>query len=162
MAAPEPVKIYSFQEWKRSQVVEAKNQVARLSNRLTLLRKGILKDDELTQADQALKAELARERMASMKSKDVVQKTELQLKAALENLQFTTELTLQDYFAVYLSRYKDQPEAIGAAAAKLSKEEILELLKVMMKSSPGEIQQSLDNASQPRASNMDNRSARAL
>jgi hypothetical protein len=159
--AEDSAKVLSFQEWKGNQVVEAKNQVARLSNRITLLKKGVLKEDNLIAEDPSLTDQLSSDRLKSAKGRNLVSKMESQLKSALENLQFTTELSLQDYFAVYLSRFKDQPEAISTAADKLSKDEILELLKIMLKSDSGD-GEPLNNAAQLRGALVGSLSAKSL
>lgn len=155
--------ILSFQEWKGAQVLEAKNQVVRLSNRITLLKKGILKvEDSAEVAIDKQDPELSSGRVKTLEDKDLVGRLETQLKSALENLQFTTELGLKDYFAVYLSRYKDQPEAISAAASKLSKEEVLELLKVMLNIEPESEGAEANNASQLKGALVKSLSAKSL
>lgn len=154
-AVEDTQQILSFKDWKGSQVLEAKNQVVRLSNRITLLKKGILKDETSESEEKKMEsADVSSDRIKTTTQKDLIGQTEAQLKSALENLQFTTELSLQDYFAVYLSRFKDQPDLMSRAADKLSKEEVLELLKTMLKSEDQQAGGS-DNASHIRGALVD-------
>lgn len=131
-ASIDKTEVLSFKDWKGSQVLDAKNQVVRLTNRITLLKKGILREASDSEDKKPDATEMS-DRTKTAENKDLISQVESQLKLALENLQFTTELSLQDYFAVYLTRFKDEPELMATAAEKLSKEEVLELLKAMMK-----------------------------
>lgn len=145
-----------FKIWKDTQFVEAKNKVARLSNQLTIIKRqqkqdsaevitensdadpesldmGAQVDDvnHSLQADQTEKVLKSKER-SSFEEKQVAQ-IQADLKVALENLQFVAELSLEDYFAVYLSRFGDDPEAIQKVAKDLSQDEVTQLLKLMLK-----------------------------
>lgn len=155
--------VLSFKDWKDSQVVEAKNQVVRLSNRIILLKKGVLKVEAEKKDSTAVNADLGTDRVRTSDNRDMIVEAEAQLKSALESLQFTTELNLKDYFAVYLSRFKDQPEALSLAAQKLSKEEVVELLQVSMKEeASGTAGTGERNASQIRGALMESLSAKPL
>ncbi len=114
-AAPQPAseapQIYKI--WKDQQIVEAKNNVVRIANKITLARAGKLPEKEL-QALQPL------ERMDN------------ELRVAQENLQIAQELSVEDYFVVYLSRFKSRPDAIQSVASRMSKDEVAELIRAML------------------------------
>lgn len=59
-------------------------------------------------------------------------KGESRLKQAQNNLELATELTINDYFVLYLSQ-QDSPDAIPEAAKKMSPEEVAELMAAYKK-----------------------------
>lgn len=144
----EPV---SFKAWKDQQVIEAQNQLARLSNRLTLVKAGKIKASEIAaelnnesqnQADKSptsKEAEMAVEssRVQKIAATDVVARLERDQERAQKNLDFAKEVTIEDYFVVYLSQFQDNIEALQSVASKLSKDEVLVLLKSLLKNSSG-------------------------
>lgn len=96
----------SFKAWKDSQSVEARNQVTRLTNKITLARANLKEGQDANLAS-----------------------VEVELKTAEENLKYASELTIKEYFEVYLAKFKDDPKAIQSVVDQLSKEEVAELLK---------------------------------
>lgn len=121
-----------FKAWREQQLMEARNQVVRVTNKMTLDR------------SQPVPLQTSVEANPSKGLKG--SKPETELKRALDNLQSAKELTIEDYFLVYLSRYKGQPQALEFIAQRLTREEIAELLKVMLNSSSVE---SLKSAPHP-------------
>lgn len=114
-AAPQPTneapQIYKI--WKEQQIVEAKNNVVRMANKITLARAGKLPEKEL----QALQP---------------IERMDNELRVAQENLQIAQELSVEDYFVVYLSRFKSRPDAIQSVASRMSKDEVAELIRAML------------------------------
>lgn len=115
LAVPQPTieNPQIYKTWKDQQIVEAKNNVVRIANKITLARAGKLPEKEL-QALQPL------ERMDN------------ELRVAQENLQIAQELSVEDYFVVYLSRFKARPDAIQSVASRMSKDEVAELIRAML------------------------------
>lgn len=99
----------SFDQWKAGQVTEAQNQVTRLSNRITLLKNSSVDINEIN-------------------------KLESSRRVAAKNVEFAGELTLEDYFNVYLSQFADRDAALLSAAKSMSKSEVAMLLKSLLKS----------------------------
>lgn len=137
----------SFQAWKERQVVGARNHVVRLSNRIHLLKNGRYKFEKSEQSNEPLlgtEGEKAYEELknrAKVKAEEetvkeaekrLLKQAETRMKTALENLQYAKELSIEDYFAVYLSQFQHDPKALQKVAAKLSDTEVLELLKAML------------------------------
>jgi hypothetical protein len=63
-----------------------------------------------------------------------LEKLELELAHAQFNLETTKELTVEDYFSVYLSQQEDKKTAFKLAAAKLDAEEIADIFALYEKS----------------------------
>ncbi|NQZ02429.1 MAG: hypothetical protein HRT45_17360 [Bdellovibrionales bacterium] len=136
---------YSFQRWKDHQVVEARNQVVRLTNRMHLLKTGRYKLDTeqmplLEAEDEKLYKEL--KALGDDKKTEKAETEQLLLKSvesrmqmAIENLQIAKDLSIDDYLAVYLSRYSEDTSALKRLVDRLSKEEVLELLQARLKPS---------------------------
>lgn len=138
--SPEP---FSFQRWKDQQVVEARNHVVRLTNRMHLLKTGRYKVDKetlplLDEQDEKLYKELKvlgedqnAERAGAEKL--LLKSVEARMKMAIENLQIAKDLTIDDYIAVYLSAYSENTEALSRLVERLSKDEILNLLQARLR-----------------------------
>lgn len=147
-ATPSSNEPLPFTMWKEHQIVEAKNQVVRLSNRIHLLKTGRYKveaivseskqplmDDEGEKEYQSLKdfkgSKVDEETLKQAEEK-VLKKVQERMKIALGNLQYAKELNIDDYLAVYLSRFKDDDQALKKVIGKLSSEELVEILKSKM------------------------------
>ncbi len=98
--AQEP-SIMPFKAWKEQQLVEARNQVVRLNNKIAL-------------------------------EKEVDPKIELEVQRANETFQSAKELSLAEYSAAYLAKFRNQPQALSALVKRLSKQETSELLYVLL------------------------------
>ncbi len=139
----------TFGRWKDHQVVEAKNQVVRLSNRLHLLKTGRYKVESVKIDGEPLLGDEGEKEYNDLKTggvdeetlkkaEDKVLKTvQDKMKAALENLQYAKELSVDDYLEVYLSRFKDDELALKKVVAKLSENEVMQILKTQMAKGPG-------------------------
>jgi hypothetical protein len=99
----------SFDNWKAGQVTDAQNQVTRYSNRIVILKN--------TDADI-----------------NEINKLESSRRVAAKNVEFAQELTVEDYFNVYLSQFADRDAALLSAARSMSKNEVAMLLKSLLKS----------------------------
>lgn len=134
-----------FSAWKEHQIVEAKNQVVRLSNRIHLLKTGRYKAEAVvTESKDPLLGHEGEKEYQSLKDtkvdaetlktaeEKVLKSVQDRMKTALGNLQYAKELNMEDYLAVYLSRFKDDDEALSKVIGKLSKEELLEIVKSQM------------------------------
>ncbi len=105
----------------------------RLTNQLTLSKAGkssapdIAPRNEDPAAAGAEALELTRVQKSSATSRVAAD-----LKRALDTFHSAKELSLEDYFVVYLVRFRNQPEALESFAQRLSKEEMIELLKVIL------------------------------
>lgn len=140
-----------FGLWKEHQVVEAKNQVVRLSNRIHLLKTGRYKMESVRIDGEPLLGSAGEKEYQDLKASasgvddDTLKKAEAKvlksvedkMKMALENLQYAKELSIDDYLVVYLSRFKDDAEALQRVVGKLSQEELVEILKVQISKDSG-------------------------
>jgi len=113
-ASPQPTteNPHIYKVWRDQQIVEAKNNVVRIANKITLARAGKLPATE-------------------MQAKPL-ERLDNELRVAQENLQIAQELSVEDYFVVYLSRFKSRPDAIQSVASRMSKEEVAELIRAML------------------------------
>lgn len=145
---------FPFSMWKEHQIVEAKNQVVRLSNRIHLLKTGRYKVEDIVSESQQPLMEVEDEQeyeslkdfrgskidaeTLKMAEEKVLKKAQERMKVALGNLQYAKELSIEDYLAVYLSRFKDDEEALKKVIGKLSQEELVEILKGKMGDQPSD------------------------
>lgn len=88
----------SYRVWKEQQVLDAQNSFLRAQN-------------SLRQSDSELKA-----------------RAEKDLKKAADQVDVAKDLTIDEYLAVYLSKYQDRPELVLQMVEKLPKEEAKEIL----------------------------------
>ena len=102
-SSTQSIKPLSFTQWKDQQVLESENRVARLNNRLM-----VVKGD----AQQA----------KSLRS------TEVELKSAIQSLEVAREFTIEHYAASYLSQFTSSKEALQNLAQVLTPAEVAELL----------------------------------
>lgn len=117
----------TFQQWKDQQVLEAQNQVLRLQARITTLRqtKGASKKEV---------ASIAGGKLKKVSDTVTLDSAEQDLKRAQESLGIANALAFEDYVEVYVPTLADQPEALQKLSDRLSKEELAEVLRTIMKS----------------------------
>ena len=143
-SAVDPV---SFKAWKDGQIVESQNLLARVNNRLVLLKAGKIRPDEVAIefnhfAESQPEDSKLTGKAQKLSSPDVLIRLERELARSQKNFEFAKELTLEDYVVGYLSQFQDNSAAIGSVASRLSKDEVSELIRVFLKNS----QQSLNSA----------------
>ena len=107
-------KVFSFSQWKQNQKLVAQNHLARSSNKLV-----IAKSNEA--------------------SKDDVEDLEKEVARAQNSVDMSDEYTIEDYFLVYLMsddlrKEREQAEVFKAAAALLSEDEVLAMMKFWVQS----------------------------
>ena len=140
-AAPEVAtpELLSFKNWKDQKVVEAQNLVTRLNNRIVLVKAGKIKAEDLAaefpqlaggQDNVALTT-----RAQKLQGNDLNERLERELARSQKALEFSRDLTLQEYAVGYLNQFQDYPEAIAKMTEKLSKEELSDLVKALLQAS---------------------------
>lgn len=115
--AAEPLK---FKVWKEQQILESQNEVLRVSARLRApkAKESARKADELAGSGRFEKAgEL----------------TDRDLKEAQESLEIARSLTLQEYAEVYVAQLQDDPTTFAKLVDSLSKDELAQLMKILVK-----------------------------
>ncbi len=137
--AQEPNAPLTFRAWRDQQLVEAQNQLARLSNKIVLVKSGRMRAEDasadITQSGESDSVELqgltARAQRAA--AKDSLERLDRELQRARKAVEMTKDLGVQDYFIGYLSQFQNNSEALSQAASKLSKEEVTELLRSLLR-----------------------------
>lgn len=125
--AQEPaVTVYTFQSWKEQQILEAQNQTLRVSARISQLKTGKTSAAKET-------APLPTNSKIKKSESDTVAGAERDLRRAQESLKAANELGIDDYVSVYLPSLRDNPEALQALAQKMSKEELAEIFKLLLR-----------------------------
>lgn len=117
----------NFQSWKDQQVLDAQNALLRISARIAQLKSG--KGGAASKESAALPAN-SKLKKAEV---DTVAGGERDLRRAQESLQAANNLTLDEYIAIYLPTLRDQPEALQQLSQKLSKEELVEIFKGLVR-----------------------------
>ncbi|MCB0389909.1 MAG: hypothetical protein KDD58_01405 [Bdellovibrionales bacterium] len=136
-------KALSFNKWKNMQVIEAQNKVVRLSNLLLLLKsEKYTPENTLPQVAIENKQELS---IPESQQIELINQTEVQLNAAVASLEFVKELTLKDYFSVYLRKFKNDNQALENFAIEIEKAEVVELLTTLINLNASDIK--LENQS---------------
>lgn len=107
-------RVLSFSQWKAQQVADAQNKVARISNRLTLIK-----------SDAA--------------QKQSIKQLESELQSATQNLEIAKDFTIDHYVATYLNQYADSREALLEISNVTPKEEMADLLAAILKARPAPI-----------------------
>lgn len=107
--------VLGFQAWKTSRIDEAKQVVDRFN--------GPDRDDDSSQKRPS-KSKSANNRHQTQSKNS---RTDQKLQQAQINLEIAQEFTVNDYFVLYLSQFK-QKEAFVEAARKLSHDEAAELM----------------------------------
>ncbi len=123
-----------YKTWKDQQILEARNTVIRISNKITLSRAGKLTEQEIIK--ELASTENVTKENTSLQQKTTqlkpIERLENELRVAQENLQVAQELSVEDYFVVYLSRFRSNQEAIQSVASRMSKDEVAELIRAML------------------------------
>ena len=117
--------VSSFEEWKQQQVLEAQNQMLRISSHISQLKTG----KPGTAGKDSSPANLPNSRIKKSTDSDTIASSERDLKRAQESLETANGLQVDDYISIYLPTLQDQPEALNKLAEKLSKEELAEIFK---------------------------------
>lgn len=117
----------TFQAWKDQQVLEAQNQVLRISARISSLRTTKPKGSKTEPAN------LANGKLKKVSDTDTLAAAEQDLRRAQESLSSANNLQFEDYVDVYIPTLSDQPEALQKLSDKLTKEELAEIFKALMK-----------------------------
>jgi hypothetical protein len=121
MAAPlEPLK---FKAWKEQQIVEAQNEVLRISARLHAQKS----------SPKSLSASPDTEVLGSSRFQQTAEFTDRDMKMAQESLEIAKEFSLQDYADVYVSNLQNEPEQFTKLITSLSKDEMTQLMKILVK-----------------------------
>lgn len=125
--AQEPsVPVFTFQNWKEQQILDAQNQTLRISARIAQLKSGkgsSAKDSAPLPANSKIKKS----------ESDTVAGAEKDLRRSQESLKAAGDLTVEDYVTVYLPSLRDSPEALHALAQKMTKEELAEIFKLLIR-----------------------------
>lgn len=124
------VSALSFQSWKEQQILEAQNQMLRVSARINQLKSAKpAKADTKSSGPSAP----ASSRIKKASEADALLIAEKDMKRSQESLEAANALQLDDYITIYLPTLQDQPGALDKLAEKLSKEELAEIFKSMAK-----------------------------
>jgi hypothetical protein len=130
-ALPEPTVAASqpktFQTWKDLQVLEAQNQLLRAGARF-----GQVKAGKPAKADIKDQAPLPSGRVKSISETDPMAVAEKDMRRARESLEAAQGLELSDYVSIYLPSLEAQPDALSGLLQKLTKEELAEILKIVL------------------------------
>jgi hypothetical protein len=122
--AGEP-EILLFQSWKNQQILEAQNQVLRTSAKINSLRAG--------KPTGTSSAQLS---TARIRNSDPLTAAEKDLRRFQESLAAAQNLGFEEYITVYVSSLRDRPEAVSRLAEKLSREELTEVMKSLVRQMP--------------------------
>jgi len=128
LALPEPVAFQpkTFQSWKDLQVLEAQNQLLRAGARVSQAKSGKGGKNDIKE-----QTPLPSGRVKTA-AEDPMSAAEKEVRRAKESLEAAQGLDLSDYVNVYLPSLESQPEALAALIQKLSKEDLGEILKIML------------------------------
>lgn len=108
LAQTDGIKVLSLDQWRSQQITEAENRIVRLSNRITLIK-------------------------ASTGNINEINKLESERRIAAHSVELVKQLTIEDYFNVYLSQLANRDADLVQAAGTMSKEEMGRLLKILLK-----------------------------
>lgn len=120
----------TFQSWKEQQILEAQNQMLRISSRINQIKSAKPGKGD---AHEAALSGLPSSRVRKAPDTDPLATAEKDLKRGQESLDAANSLQLDDYISIYLPTLQDQPGALDKLAEKLSKEELAEIFKGMLK-----------------------------
>jgi hypothetical protein len=121
----------TFQDWKEQQVLESQNQVLRTSTRISQIKTG--KPAKSDSKDASTPALPPNRRVKKTSESDQLAIAEKDQKNAQESLEAARALQFDDYITIYLPTLQDQPEAVDKLAEKLSKDELAEIFKGLIK-----------------------------
>lgn len=113
--SPPLVSVKSFKEWKNEKVQSAikKVTISRAQIEYKKLNNQIFKKTEASAGKEA-----------------DMERLEEQLKNDMFSLQVAQQLTVQDYFAIYLNKLENRNDSFKAAAQKMSNEDVEALMRV--------------------------------
>lgn len=100
--------ILSFANWKNQQITEADNRAVRLANKIKLM-----KDAGITNSNE-------------------ISKIDMECRVAKNAALVVRDLTIEDYFNVYLSQFVRDSNTLEAAAHNLTPQEVTLLLKMYL------------------------------
>lgn len=106
----------TFKEWKSGKTQEVQQRIDWIKAKIEQ------KKVEIVQKRTSSKTELALAKQLGLPP------LENQLKSESYNLEMAQELTFTDYFAGYVNRQENKKEAFHEVAAKLSSDEVFELM----------------------------------
>lgn len=118
-----------FQAWKQKQVLDAQNNMLRISARISQLKKGKATKNESKQLD------LTSSRLKKADG-DPFDQAEKDLRRAQDSLEAANNWELEDYVNVYLPTLRTQPEAMQKLTERLTKEELADILKILLSRGP--------------------------
>jgi hypothetical protein len=118
----------TFQTWKDQQVLEAQNQVLRVSARLSLVKSGKA-DANPSTLKQPARLPSDKIRIADT---EALSTAETDLKRAQDSLDAARGLQFEDYVDIYLPTLQGQPDVLQKLSDKLSKEELGQIFKELM------------------------------
>ena len=121
----------SFQDWKEQQVLETQNQMLRVSSRIN-----VLKSSKAGKSDSRESTVLPNGRVKKTPDTDTLAAAEKEMKRSQESLEAASALQMDDYITIYLPTLQDQPEALNKLANKMTKEELAEIFKGILKRTP--------------------------
>lgn len=121
---------YTFQEWKQQQILEAQNQMLRISAKINQLK---ATKPGKSESKDAGWANIPNRRVKKTTQTDPVASAEIDLKNAQECLEAANELQFDDYISIYLPTLSDQPDQVNKLAEKLSKDDLAEIFKGLVK-----------------------------
>jgi hypothetical protein len=104
----ESSKVLSLAQWRQQQITEAENRTIRVSNRIKIVRQTTGNLNEIN-------------------------RLESELRIAAQSAEMVRELTIEDYFNIYLSQFADSDATLVEAAKSMSKSEVATLLKALLK-----------------------------
>lgn len=123
-----PAQPLTFLAWKEAQVNDATTQMFKISARISQLRSG---KNSAAGAKEAAQAHLPSARVKTADG-DPVSLAEKDLRRAKESLETANNLELSDYVNIYLPSLEAQPEVLQRLIEKTPKEELGEILKVLL------------------------------
>ncbi|OFZ19459.1 MAG: hypothetical protein A2Z20_05380 [Bdellovibrionales bacterium RBG_16_40_8] len=102
-------KILSLTQWRNHQIVNAQNSAVRLSNRIAIIKATSGKLNEINHLES-------------------------EKRLAAQSIELIKQLTIEDYFNVYLVHFAESDAILSEAARTMSKSEMARLLKALLKS----------------------------
>lgn len=120
-----------YSRWKEEQIVSSQNKVVRLSNLLLLLKSEKFDISQtIPEVAQESKQDI---QIPESQQLELIAQAEADLSEAVAALEVVKELTMKDYFTVYLQQFKNDPTAIQQLATEMDKTEIAEILMSLVK-----------------------------
>ncbi|MBN8535486.1 MAG: hypothetical protein J0M15_00410 [Deltaproteobacteria bacterium] len=120
--------VQSYKEWRQEKIQRAKSKVALTRAQITQINSKKLNIQNLQNLQKA----------ESSSGLDLeIEKLEAKLKNDLFSLEVAQQLTVQDYFAIYLTKLENKKEAYKGAAEKMNTEEVTELINAFADSFSG-------------------------